>query len=196
MMNRTPSHPEFEPTSPGPALRALPGHAPDADTFARIRARATRRARRRRLLRTGMPLAMAASLLIALGLGYALQTPRPSPLAGPARTQAPKVSVTHNGFTLAQLQNHSMRLEQWLGELRANGAPLQGTALASAVNLQDRIGLVDLQLAAPGDAGNRRALWQQRIRLLQDLAMLRATQSPFSGRPVMAEAADGPTFQM
>jgi hypothetical protein len=188
MMNRTPSHHDIDPNSPGPALRALPDHAPDADTFARIRARASARQHHRRRLRTGLPLAMAASLLIALGVGLVLQNHRSTTLAGPTQTKPAKAQVTHNGVTLAQLQSHSMRLEQWLGELRANGAPLQGPALASAVGLQDRIGLIDLQLAAPGVAGDRRALWQQRIRLLQDLAMLRATQSPLSGRPVMAES--------
>jgi hypothetical protein len=194
MMNRNTSRTEFDPNTLDQALRALPDHAPDADTFARIRTRIALRRRRRRLLRTGLPLAMAASLLVALGIGLAVRNYRTTPLAGPAQTNPARVAVTHDGITLAQLQNHSMRLEQWLGELRANGAPLQGPALASAVGLQDRISLIDLQLAAPGHAGNRRALWQQRIRLLQDLAMLRATQSPLSGRPVMAESGSA-TFR-
>ena len=81
-----------------------------------------------------------------------------------------------------------MRLEQWLAELRAGGAPLQGVALASAVALQDRIGLVDLQLSAPGDAGVARRSGGNALDLLQDLAMLRVSQSPISGRRVMAES--------
>lgn len=188
MMNRTPFHHEHEPNALGKALRNLPGRAPDARTWERIRARAAARQRRRRLLQAGLPLALAASLLIALGIGYSLHARGPAPLAGPAKASPAKISVNQNGVTLAQLQSHSMRLEQWLGELRASGAPLQGPALASAVSLQDRIGLIDLQLAAPGTAGDRRALWRQRIHLLQDLAMLRASQSPLSGRPMMAES--------
>jgi len=187
-MNRPPFHPDHEPTALGTLLRALLDHAPDTGTWERIRARAVARRHRRRLLRTGLPLAMAASLLIALGLGYSLDTRRSASSAKSAPVASVKPIVTNNGMTLAQLQGHSMRLEQWLSELRANGAPLQGRALASAVDLQDRIGLIDLQLDAPGAAGDRRALWRQRIRLLQDLAMLRASQSPVSGQPMMAES--------
>jgi len=187
-MNRTPFHPDHEPTALGTLLRALPDHAPDTGTWQRIRARAVARQRRRRLLRTGLPLALAASLLLALGLGYTLTTHHHASPPESSQMASIKPTVTNNGVTLAQLQGHSMRLEQWLAELRANGAPLQGQALASAVDLQDRIGLIDLQLDAPGNGGDRQALWQQRIRLLQDLAMLRASQSPVSGQPMMAES--------
>jgi hypothetical protein len=194
-MKRTPYHPSHEPDSLGSALRALPAQHADADTWRQIRRRAEAKARRRRRLRTGMPLAMAASVLIAFGVGYALRMNTPAPLASDTKPAHARITVTHNGAMLAQLQNHSMRLEQWLGELRANGAPLQGQALASAVNLQDRIGLIDLQLAAPGTSGDRQTLWRQRIRLLQDLAMLRVSQSPISDRPVMAENRH-PTYHL
>jgi len=190
MMNRTPNHPESDPAALGRALRNLPGHTPQDGTWQRIRARAERNRRRRRMARTVLPLALAASLLVALGVGHALHQHPSATLAG-SRSDSPAahVAITNQGETLDQLQEHSMRLERWLAELRTHGAPLQGRALASAVGLQDRIGLVDLQLAAPGSSGDRRALWQQRIRLLQDLAMLRATQSPLSARRVMAETS-------
>lgn len=190
MMNRTPTPHDSGPDTLGRVLRNLPDHAPRADTWQHIRARAERRQRHRRAWRQGLPLALAASLLVALGIGYAVHVQAPAPLAV-RTTPKPVIGTAHanQGETLAQLQAHSMRLERWLTELRDHGAPLQGRALASAAGLQDRIGLVDLQLAAPGTGGDRRALWQQRIRLLQDLAMLRATQSPLSGRRVMAETS-------
>ena len=189
MMNRMSFHHDSEPDRLTDRLRALPDAAPAAGTWDRIRQRATARQRRRRLLRRVIPLAVAASLLLALGIGVTLIATRTAPLAGTAPAKAPaRLNVTRNGESLAQLQAHSMRLETWLGELRAHGAPLQGRALASAVDLQDRIGLIDLQLDAPDAAGDRHALWRQRIRLLQDLAMLRASQSPVSGQPMMAES--------
>ncbi len=186
-MKPTPYPPSHEPDSLGAALRALPGHDAASDGWQRMRAKIEARARQRRLLRTIVPLAMAASVLVALGMNHALRRPAATALVGAQPPTSATPRVTRNNATLAQLQDHSMRLERWLAELRAGGAPLQGPSLASAVNLQDRIGLIDLQLAAPGDAGDRASLWRQRVRLLQDLAMLRASQSPLSGRPVMAD---------
>ncbi len=177
-------------------LHALPQATPDADTWLKLRARVQSRKSSRTRLRRNVPLALAAGIVLALGLGHALHTDDAShigttpPRAMPARTgEASQAS-------LPALQNRSLRLERWLDELRAYGAPLQGSTLARAMALQDRIGLVDLQLSAPGAANERRTLWQQRIRLLQELAMLRATQSPLAGQPLMAERHDASTYRL
>ena len=56
--------------------------------------------------------------------------------------------------------------------LDRNGAPLDGRQLTQAVALQDRIGLVDLQLSAARYSSTTAGLWQQRITLLQQLGLL------------------------
>jgi hypothetical protein len=56
--------------------------------------------------------------------------------------------------------------------LDADGAPLNGRALAQAVALQDRIGMIDLQLSAARDPATLTDLWQHRITLLQRLGLL------------------------
>ncbi|MBB6184128.1 hypothetical protein HNQ86_001473 [Oleiagrimonas soli] len=199
-----PPHPDahHDPDGLRQALSRLPEHSPQAGTWATIQARAVARRRTRQRLRRMLPLAAAASLLLALGLPTLLdqdatppgtQTATQPTTLHTVQTSTPAIrhatSTTQTApATLAALQSRSMRMEQWLSELRAGGAPLQGPALARAVDLQDRIGLVDLQLSAPSDAAARKTLWQQRVNLLQDLAMLRVSQSPVSDQHAMAES--------
>lgn len=194
-MNMFPPHNQHDagPDRLREALSQLPEHAPDSETWSRIHARAVSRRRSRRRLRRILPLAAAASLLLALGMPVLHDAT--SPDRAPLQTQTHVSPPTRNPATahtamptVASLQHRSMRMEQWLSELRTHGAPLQGVALARAVDLQDRIGLVDLQLSAPGDTPARKALWQQRVNLLQDLAMLRVSQSPVSDQRAMAES--------
>ena len=48
----------------------------------------------------------------------------------------------------------------------------------AATEIEDMIGLIDLQLAAGGDSGSEaRALWRSRVELLRDLAAVRTTYS-------------------
>ena len=56
--------------------------------------------------------------------------------------------------------------------IAACGVSLAGLAIAQAVALQDRIGLIDLQLSASPDRVISASLWQQRIELLQRLGAL------------------------
>ncbi|MGE5167850.1 MAG: hypothetical protein ACM3KT_04460, partial [Deltaproteobacteria bacterium] len=73
---------------------------------------------------------------------------------------------------LAQLQQRSQALERWLRETGRDAAPLQGQDLAAAAEIENLIGLVDVELAAPRQV-RAQALWQRRIGLLEDLAALR-----------------------
>lgn len=192
-MHTTPPDPGHDAAALRAALRNLPSHAPGRDAWPAVRARVLRGRARRRAFRRWLPTAAAAALLLGLAAGWSVFTQRPEPRAvqvQASRLKPPAGDTAAAEPTLAELQAHSMRLERWLAELRAHGAPLQGQALASAIALQDRVGLIDLQLAAPGTGGDRRALWRQRIGLLQDLAMLRATQSPLSGASVVADSRD------
>jgi hypothetical protein len=73
---------------------------------------------------------------------------------------------------VAALQASSAQWQDWVQSLSRSGAPLDGRALASAVALQDRIGMVDLQLSAARTPATAAGLWQQRITLLQQLGLL------------------------
>ena len=73
---------------------------------------------------------------------------------------------------LAALQRRSQALEHWLHETAPAAAPLRGPDLAAAAELEDMIGLVDVQLGAKPSARDV-GLWRRRVALLEDLTALR-----------------------
>ncbi|MGH8191222.1 MAG: hypothetical protein ACREP2_07220 [Rhodanobacteraceae bacterium] len=151
------------------ALRALPAAHSTPDAWPALAARIQRRRRARTTVWFTLPAAFAACLALALLWPRAtLHAPAPVELAQPAGTavQAP------DDPNIAALQASSRQWQAWVQKLDADGAPLNGRALAQAVALQDRIGMIDLQLSAarnPATVGN---LWQRRITLLQRLGLL------------------------
>lgn len=150
------------------ALRALPDPMPPDGGWERITARIARRRRARSMLRFALPAALAAGVAIALTLPHLRPAMAPiSPAHVARRLPAP---ASESG--LDALRAQSQRLQAWVGNLDRNGAPLDGDALAGAVALQDRIGLIDLQLSAATDPSTRASLWQERNLLLQQLGLL------------------------
>ena len=106
-------------------------------------------------------------------------------------TNSAKVGNVHNAATdaaqLAALQQRSQDLERWLSETGDVAAPLQGQDLLAATEIENLIGLVDVELAAPRemqDAG----LWKRRVDLLEDLSALRYSnyQLAAGGRVIAA----------
>jgi hypothetical protein len=90
----------------------------------------------------------------------------------------PTVAAAVGATELATLRNESARIEEWLRSLRADETPLDGRSLMAATEIEDMIGLVDLQLAAGTDAGaDTPALWRTRVELLRELAAVRTTYS-------------------
>lgn len=160
-----------ESTGLGRALRALPGARPP-DLWPRLARRAQRGGHRWRSL--GIPLAMAASLLLAL-----LLWPRATPPAHKTRTAMPATTASPDDRTpLPELRERSQRLEDWVRMLNAQGAPLDGPSLAHASRIEDGIGMVDLQLVAShGNPSIQQVLWQQRVNLLQQLATVHIGQA-------------------
>ncbi|MGH8040473.1 MAG: hypothetical protein ACREPN_00320 [Rudaea sp.] len=165
----------------GAALRALPPASPPHDAWPALAAQLQRApaTRRRRYV---VPLAIAAACACAFVATRLPHSPVPSatvahPSAsysanGAATTSIHNVENATNTAQLAQLQQRSHALERWLRETGRDAAPLQGQDLAAAAEIENLIGLVDVELAAP-QRTRASALWQRRVGLLEDLAALR-----------------------
>jgi hypothetical protein len=153
------------------AVRALPDAVPPRDGWPALAGRIARRRRTRDTLRVALPAALAAGVAIAIALPSLWPARAPSSAARPAQ-QAAAVAARASAMPLAELRAQSQRLQAWVRALEHNGAPLSGDSLADAVALQDRIGLLDLQLSAATDPATRASLWRQRNVLLQQLGLL------------------------
>ena len=152
------------------ALRALPSAMPPSDGWQRLAGRVARRRRMRTRLRIAVPAALAASVAMALTLPQ--WWPAHAPSSAPRVIRQAAVPSRAPGTDLDALRTQSQRLQAWVRALDRDGTPLNGDALAGAVALQDRIGLVDLQLSAATDPAARASLWQERNTLLQQLGLL------------------------
>jgi hypothetical protein len=152
------------------ALRALPDATPPRDGWPAIAARIAHRRRTRNTLRIAVPAALAAGVAIAVALPHLW--PARAPSTAPRVVQRTAAPTRVPEIELGALRAQSQRLQTWVTALDRNGAPLGGSALAGAVALQDRIGLVDLQLSAATDPATRASLWKQRNLLLQQLGLL------------------------
>jgi hypothetical protein len=152
------------------ALRALPEATPPRESWERIAARIARRRRVRTALRIALPAALAAGVAIAIVVPDLWPSPAPSTAPRVAQNAVAAAHISESD--LAALRTQSQRLQAWVQTLDRGGAPLDGNALAGAVALQVRIGLVDLQLSAATDPATRASLWQERNTLLQQLGLL------------------------
>jgi len=175
-----------------PALAAKLPAVPAAARAAHRTAAAPRRATGVR--RFAFPAALVASALLAFIATSTLRSPTPDTPAvavTPASATNPTAAASsvHNaandtnssgtgsdaGESLAALQSRSHALERWLRETGAASAPRSAQDLAASAELEDMIGLVDVQLSGADLAGADASLplWRRRVGLLEDLAMLR-----------------------
>jgi hypothetical protein len=174
----------------GDALRALPLATPARDSWAELAAQLAPVAPRRR--RHGVPLAIAAACVLAVVAALAVRRMPPASVTAPsvaATVVAPAASsipdsANDAGATnmkntpgqqidaLAAAQIRSQSLERWLHDTRRAGSPLPAQDLAAATEMENMIGMVDVELAesAPPSA---LPLWQRRVALLEDLTALR-----------------------
>ena len=154
------------------ALRALPANTPPQEAWRNLSGRIGRRRAVRRTVWFTLPAAFAAGIALAFAWPH-LNLRAPSPPSARV-AQTPSSAKPHTGPVpdVAALQASSAKWQNWVQSLSHNGAPLDGRALASAVALQDRIGMVDLQLSAARSPAAAAGLWQQRITLLQQLGLL------------------------
>lgn len=172
----------------GDALRGLPPATPDRDGWATLAAQLTTKPASRRS-RHMWPLALAATIVLgvfgALGT-YTLRMPS-VPATHTVATVTPALasipvngeeqidattSTTSDATRLDALRTRSQSLEHWLRQTAKSGSPLQGQDLAAATEIENLIGLVDVELSATTPA-RATALWQRRVGLLEDLAVLR-----------------------
>ena len=176
----------------GEALRALPLATPPRDVWQALAAelaplrvvQARSPARRRYALPAAIAaglLAIAAALLLTTHERVAprIATVAPTPASSSANganaangTSGKSAVVTDPETQLVALETRSQQLEHWLSQTRAAAAPLPGQDLAAAAEIEDLIGLVDVELAA---AARKDALplWRYRVNLLEDLTALR-----------------------
>jgi hypothetical protein len=171
------------------ALRALPLAAPERSAWPELAAKLQRNPvelRTERVRRFVVPAALAAALI---GVFIFVQQPRESRTPEQTASHTPAIPATvapasasssanstqadeKSAAQLAALQQRSQNLERWLHDTGNAAAPLQGQDLAAATEIENLIGLVDVELAAPREAQDA-SLWQQRVALLEDLSALR-----------------------
>ena len=190
------------------ALRALPQVAPAQSAWPQLAAQLAAKGARDRASprrRYYSPAAIAAGTVLAVVAGALLHlSPQPSALSPQVATvsQVPASSSTNAANTtnatnpqtaadaseqLAALQQRSQELEHWLRETSRAAAPLSGQDLAAATEIEDMIGMVDMQLGAQQSNGGL-PLWRHRVALLEDLTVLRYSSYSLAASGLDAKA--------
>jgi hypothetical protein len=161
------------------ALRALPESTPQPDLWPDL-ARTLAERGRTRWRRYAIPFAAAAALAIAL-LAPSLVTHAPqAPIASTPVVPSPAATAaTPQDGELAALHERSRTLERWIAAVSAR-APQDGRDLMAAVEVEDLIGLVDVQLGGSRGDADALPLWRQRVALLEDLAAIRGNGAAFA----------------
>ena len=150
------------------ALRSLPLCAPNRSHFAELEGELTMpsappAATPRRV--RGAWIAVAATLVAAI-LGARLLHPRSLPHTDVV-TAAPSTN------TLALIAQ-SQQLDGLLATLDARSVPIDAGAAMACAEIEDLIGLTDLQLNAVDRDDEAQALWSRRVDLMSRLASTRA----------------------
>jgi hypothetical protein len=161
-------------------LRGLPGLDAPQDLWRTVAVNAigqpARPARR-------WPLVAGLAAILVLGVVLVVNTvqrPEEGPVRGTttdliAATPAPASSV--NGVTRAELLETSRQLEAALRAMPAAPQLTRASTALTIAELQDRIFEIDYSLSEPQlDPARERALWQQRVRLMDTLMQVRYAQ--------------------
>ncbi len=149
-------------------LGSLPLVAPPSDDWPLIRSALVKHQRRRRITRySGGLLAMAAMLMLAVGLF--VHQPALVPPSAPENTTA----ATAAPQTLESLITLSQQLETRVRSFREDVGGMPTDSLVYQVELEDLIAQVDDELSMRPESLE---LWSQRINLLLDLSQLYQNQ--------------------
>ena len=161
------------------ALRALPAATPQPDPWPDLARALAARRRNARLRAWGLALAASAALLTLVAL---LPMHRHDAAIVGHSTPAPQAMATaatdKSTIELTALHQRSQALERWIAG--ATQAPVDARDLMAAVEVEDMIGLVDLQLEAARGNADALPLWRQRVALLEDLATIRTIRYAFA----------------
>jgi anti-sigma factor RsiW len=157
------------------AMRRLPDIPPPEGSWARLRA-AARRQRRLREWRIGF---VAAAAVIAAGwIGVFVVN------LGPNEPVPTAVARASEDRALVDLIAASGELESVLQAPALRSPVLSPTEAALIVSLEDRIAVIDLQLAATGGKASHdrdAALWSNRVELLDELVRARGGSPDVTG---------------
>lgn len=156
-------------------LQSLPLVAPESDLWPRIETELRRAGRRRAMAgRIGAALAVAAAVMLAIGV--VLRLPSSGPAAQPASTAdattpglAERGSRADAPVSLDDLIALSQGLERRLRLIRAQVGDLPARAVVYQVELEDLVVQVDEELSRSPESV---PLWTQRVDLLMDLERL------------------------
>ena len=160
-------------TNLGAALRALPLLAPERSAWPALQARLAAR-RRRAIAKRWVP-ALAAAALIALAVAPLLRKTAP---AGPATTTtASAPAAAQPDATLAKLIDANRGAEARRRLQRGLSSELDGDAALASAQLEDLVGLVDVQLQSVSDPKQSAALWQRRLDLVNTLTRVESQGS-------------------
>jgi hypothetical protein len=141
-------------------LGSLPQMKPPSDDWPLIEVALTKHHRRRRMTRyTGGLMAVAAVLMLAVGLSVQQTAIAPVPVSAPS--------------TLDSLIALSQQLETRVRSYRSDVGGMPTESLVYQVELEDLIAQVDDELSM---RGNSLELWSQRVNLLLDLSQLYENQ--------------------
>jgi hypothetical protein len=151
-------------------LQALSAERPQQDLWPAVRsAIASRRRLRRWVLAGWVAAGLAAAFTLAIGVRGGLEAWHEAKLARETR----------------QLVAESQRLEQQLRSPDAAGRVMSGSTAGTIVQLQDRIAVIDAQLARARDerypSQDVVNLWQDRVQLLDALLSVQTTRVAYVG---------------
>jgi anti-sigma factor RsiW len=152
------------------ALKALPALRPPRDRWPQVRAMVTgARRRRRRIMAGWASLAAAAAVVVMVGVHA----------VGMHRQVAARMA------NLDSLVAQSQQLEEALRAYDPTSRVLSGRAASTIAQIEDRIAMVDAQLAEAQRGGARQAqlvpLWQQRVQLMGQLVKVHVTRAAYVG---------------
>ncbi len=103
-------------------------------------------------------------------------------------------TATTDVHELADLRRRSQSLERWIAGFAH--APQDSRDLMAAVEVEDLIALVDVQLGATRDRADALPLWRQRVALLEDLATIRVGAATLAANDTGATASVAPFNRM
>jgi hypothetical protein len=148
-------------------LRALPAFTPPPGGWRALDARLN--ARRRRYAVAGGGFALAASVLVGIGL----VSLRPATEAPAART----ITSARSSPAVEQLISRSQALERELSSVRPQVAVWNTGRDTRAALLEQELRRVDAQINF-ADARSAEPLWRRRVKLMNALVELHETEAP------------------